>query len=203
MRFLKHDMPWRTMTDDEKVRCKSEIVNFYMQRMHSEDLNWDWLEDDVFTEGPLKGLTRALFYLDFCRVAHVRSIAVIIRCGWDQAERNKWRRERTPAEANDDSNGGFDQVDTVPAVEGRWTVFLFGMRNPKSLTAAAPQPMILFLAMASRALRGKETLAGGGPRRPTRAAVKGSRGTVLGLRVGPGGGRNRVAALQVNTTKRS
>ena len=68
-------------------------------------------EDNIFTQGPLQGLSLAISRLDFSRVARLRVNAARIRCGWTKQQQEKWKRERTEAEAEDDSAFGFDCPD--------------------------------------------------------------------------------------------
>ena len=111
-RVLMHGATWKDMPQAGKIRWRDEVEQFYLSRVTVEDLDWTTVcEDNIFTQGPLQGLSLAIFRLDFSRVARLRLNAARIRCGWTLQQQEKWKRERTPAEAEDDRAFGFDCPD--------------------------------------------------------------------------------------------
>ena len=90
---------------------RDEVVRFYLSRVTVEDLDWTTVGDDnIFTEGPVQGVSLAIFRLDFSRVARLRLNAARIRCGWTLQQQEKWKHERTQAEAEDDRAFGLSLI---------------------------------------------------------------------------------------------
>ena len=111
-RVLMHGATWKDMPQAGKIRWRDEVEQFYLSRVTVSDLDWTTVGDDnIFTEGPVQGLSLAIFRLDFSRVARLRLNAARIRCGWTLQQQEKWKRERTQAEAEDDRAFGFDCPD--------------------------------------------------------------------------------------------
>ena len=111
-RVLMHGATWKDMPDAGKIRWRGAVEQFYLSRVTVEDLDWTTVcDDNIFTQGPLQGLSLAIFRLDFSRVARLRLNAARIRCGWTLQQQEKWKRERTKAEADDDYAFGFDSPD--------------------------------------------------------------------------------------------
>ena len=111
-RVLMHGATWKDMPDAGKIRWRGAVEQFYLSRGTVEDLDWTTVRDDnIFTQGPLQGLSVAIFRLDFSRVARLRINAARIRCGWTSEQQAKWKRERTDAEKGDDYAFGFDNPD--------------------------------------------------------------------------------------------
>jgi hypothetical protein len=107
-----HGATWKDMTQAEKIRWRNKVEQFYLSRETSDDLDWTTVrEDNTFTEGPLQGLSLAIFRLDFNRVARLRITAARIRCGWTLHQQEKWKRERTEAETEDDFAFGFESQE--------------------------------------------------------------------------------------------
>ena len=111
-RVLMHGATWKDMPDAGKIRRRDEVEQFYLSRVTVDDLDWTTLRDDnVFEQGPLQGVSLAIFRLDFSRVVRLRLNAARIRCGWTVQQQEKWRLERTDAEENDDRAFGIDCPD--------------------------------------------------------------------------------------------
>ena len=111
-RVLMHGATWKDMPHAGKIRWRDEVEQFYLSRLTVSDLDWTTVGDDnIFTEGPVQGLSLAIFRLDFSRVARLRLNAARIRCGWTLQQQEKWKHERTQAEAEDDRAFGFDSPD--------------------------------------------------------------------------------------------
>ena len=111
-RVLMHGATWKDMADAGKIRWRDEVEKFYLSRVTVEDLDWTTVcDDNIFTQGPLQGLSLAIFRLDFSRVARLRVNAARIRCGWTLQQQEKWKRERTEAETEDDHAFGIDSPD--------------------------------------------------------------------------------------------
>jgi hypothetical protein len=135
-RSLRGDVSWRTMSDDEKLHGYSNIEQFYMERLGADDLDPDLVEDGIFKDGLLKGLSLGSYHLDYSRVSKLRRIAVHYRRRWEPVERANWKRSRAFAEASDDKHCGCDALDEA-AVEGRWGGP--GMTATQGPTAAMPE----------------------------------------------------------------
>ena len=104
---------WKDMPDAQKILWRESVEKFYLSRETVDDLDWTTVSDrdDTFSDGPLKGLSLAVFRLDFSRVTRLRVNAARIRCGWTPEQQAKWKHERTEAETTDDCAFGFDSTD--------------------------------------------------------------------------------------------
>ena len=68
-RVLKHEPTWKDMPDAEKSRRRGAVEQFYLSRVTVDDLDWSTCPENVFIDGPLKGLSLAVYRLVFTRAA--------------------------------------------------------------------------------------------------------------------------------------